>query len=167
MSSNKRITKALAESTAEKLCDKFEKEIEICKSNLSKYVTGALKSKVSKEVFDFYKKNPGYINCINQFSLGKDFSWTRVSLTEPIPSNVAEELELTKAEYKEANKLLKAIDKAKVDFKQTKKEIISALIALRTYKRVESDFPEAFKILPPASQVLLPSVNLKNLRDKL
>lgn len=167
---SKRVTKTLAEEVARKLCEKFNTGIASKKKELEALVTQEAWRRIPDEVTKLFKKDPSFIMSRSQVTLDNDgdMKWQRISFTSPIPYSKSEtKFALPPKLLKEATKLYKEITTLKRDKKKVNAEIIQAIVALRTYKRVENDFPEAFKFFPKESESLLPSVNLQNLRDKV
>jgi len=74
--------------------------------------------------------------------------------------------EITKEENKKLFTLVQKREKQKNEIKNLRKEIKQALINLKTFKRVETEFPEAFKFLPKNVSTAL-VVNVDSIKKQL
>mgnify|MGYP003683090751 CR=1 FL=1 len=78
------------------------------------------------------------------------------------------DFELSEDQERELIEIQKEIYKLEKEKQLLKHEFCKAINALGTYNRVESDFPEAFKLFPPMKpKSNLPAINLVPLRNKL
>jgi hypothetical protein len=165
-----RITKDVAESTAEKMTAKKSLELLEMRNLFSEKIRNLILKQVPKEIIEAFEKHPNYINSIGYVYLyGVGFNGESVKFKKlPYTGNNRFEI---KSEMG-ANELLKQFNKIEVlekEVKDLKLEIETALYStLRIYKRIEESFPEALEFLPPINNNKTALVvNLSSLREKI
>lgn len=164
-----RITNKIAEDVANLMVQSKQEEINLKKEELKEYVTRIYRKSLPKEILNIYEKYPEYmIHCSSVQLTGKGFNHEYVNIhSSPARKdyytviNIKEEEDINKIRnlydhIKESNKNIKVL----------KLDIENALKNLRTYKKVESEFPEAFKHLPNKVSAEV-SICLKSIKDRL
>jgi len=160
------ITKQIASEVAILLLQKQANEIKSLNKDLETEFTEMVFKKIPVEVLDVFGKFSDYFGTRKSFQLsGNGFNYKWLSASRCLPAKNASFC----PDEKEAKRLLSIINK--IDDKSNKyqdllKEIEVTLFSLRTYKRVEENFPEAFVLLPKKQTVSL-ALNLSDLRNKL
>ena len=160
------ITKAIATEVAEKLIQKKGLElIELKESLKLKFEDIVLKS-IPKEVIDFYKKYPNYVETRQTFLLsGNGFDYKYLYTKNSIPSFKSSFIP-NERDAIILHGLWNDISNKEKEYKKLLSEIEIALFSLRTYKRVKENFPEAFVFLPNSVSNKL-VVNISDLRNKI
>jgi hypothetical protein len=165
-----RITKDVAESTAEKMTAKKSLELLEMRNLFSEKIRNLILKQVPKEIIEAFEKHPNYINSIGYVYLyGIGFNGNSVKFTK-VPYMGDNRFEI-KSEMG-ATELLKQFNKIEAlekEIKDLKLEIETALYStLKTYKRVQESFPEALQYLPKLNNDKTALVvNLSSLRDKI
>lgn len=115
---------------------------------------------------DCFKKYPKYFETRRSIQLsGNGWNWRSLSLGEQIPYTGC----CFNPDEKDGDFLLKlknSYDQKHKDLELLISEIETSLISLRTYKRVEENFPEAFAFLPKKITTSL-SININDIRKKI
>lgn len=162
------ISKEQARIIAEKMCDKKLAAFEKAKLNVSKVVTELRKKEIPQNVLRFFKKHPGYFQRSTEIRFeGHGLSFTYLTMTESLPYQRNRLLHLTSDTANKIKDALKARDKAEEEYKGLKSEISTALLSLRTYKRITEAFPEAAKHLPKPVKYLPPAIPIETIMKKL
>ena len=165
-----RITKDVAEETAEKMTAKKSLELLEMRNSFSEKVRNLIVKKIPKEIMQAFEKHPNYINSIGYIYLygvgfnGDCIKFKKLPYTNNNRFEINSEMGATEL-LKEFNK----IESLEKEIKDLKLEIETALYStLRTYKRVEESFPEALEFLPqPNNNKTALVVNLSSLRKKI
>jgi len=160
------ITKAIATEVAGKLLSKQVLEIQTLRKELEYKFDEIYLKTIPKEVVELFKKYPNYFYTRRNFQLsGNGFNWKSVSTSKDLPSingsfipNATDAVILLDA--------INIIDTKKSEYHKLTSEIENALFSLRTYKRVQENFPEAFVFLPNSISNKL-VVNISDLRNKI
>lgn len=162
-----RITKEIASEVAKKLTSKKTEEIKTLENELETKLEGFILKKIPKEVLDLFKKHPNYFNTTYSFRLsgnGLNYEYLQTKNSIPYTGNNSFLPSIEEAE------LLLSLNNKINDLKQKKselfREIENLLYNLRTYSKVNSEFPEATPYLPNLITNKL-SVNISDVRDKL
>jgi len=160
------ITKTIAAEVAEKLLSKQVLELQGLKEDLKQKLENIILSTIPKEIKDFYKKYPSYVETRQSFQLsGNGFEYQYLNTKNHIPSFKSSFQPNESDALLIKNSLNEIKDKEK-ECKKLFSEIEIALFGLRTYKRVEENFPEAFVFLPNSiSNKLI--INISDLRNKI
>ena len=161
-----RITKEIAASVAVKLVAKKAKLRDETNNALKKELTEMVKKTIPKEVFDFHLKFPNYIDTRSNLQLqGNGWNYEYLNLSESLPlrnnyfipsKDQAKVLRSLYDEYKEHEK----------DTSNLRRKIENLLYSLRTYNRVNAEFPEATPFLPSIKETGL-SINISDIRNEL
>lgn len=161
-----RITKLIAEEVSEKLVQKKQTELNNHNQQIKDYVTKVILNHTPKDVLLLSKTEPKYFRMTKQFRFNcNDFKWEYFSTNHSIPSN-DEHYNITETESKQIFKLIQKRDKLRKELRNLKDEIYQALINLKTFKRVQEEFPEASSFLPSKTNTSL-VVNIDNIRKQL
>ncbi|MGD1319555.1 Nmad5 family putative nucleotide modification protein [Chryseobacterium sp. 2R14A] len=145
------ITKERAHITAKKLVDNLEVKIREKKQKLSEIVSEIYLKDVPTEIINLFKTNKKYfltastIRCEGN-GLNKGFD-----LTSAVPSKNGSWSVCILPNAIESKKILKISNEFE-DLKEKrdalKKQIENTLLSLKTYNRIQKDFPEAYDLLP-------------------
>ena len=164
-----RITKEIANYVANKLTDKKKVEIEKLEKTFKENAYNAYLKKIPKDIIELSKKYKNYFKWIDQYKIsGHGWNYEYIYMSASLPScdgNYA----TIQLDEKTSQSLLKEWQNIK-DLKRKKEllhdEIFTALIRLGTFKKVETEFKEAYIHLPKTvSQALV--VNIDKIREKL
>jgi len=160
------ITKTIAAEVAEKLLSKQALEIKNLRNKLESTFDEIYLKTIPKEVVELFKKYPNYFKTRNNFHLsGNGFDWKSITAYKSLPYiNYA--FQPNEKDSIILHNSINKIDKKKSEYKKLHSEIEIALFGLRTYKRVEENFPEAFLLLPNKITTSL-AVNISDLRNKI
>lgn len=167
-----RITKQIAEDTAKAMTAEKANEVKKLKGEFKEAVRQVALLRVPEAVKAFHaeKEFEPYVNMQSYFSLcGHGFEYKGVYV-EDIPWNCGQgnRLDLSKEEGKLLWDMEKAYKNADKKTKELESQIFVALYeTLKTYKKVEEHFPEAYQHLPKLSGVTALSINLDALRQKI
>ena len=164
-----RITKEIAESVAKQLTEKQRKNAEELKLKFRQVVTDIYNQQVPKEVMKLFKTHSQYVKTTtNGYLDGQGFNREYVTLVGSVPaiSNGGYvSPTLTSSEAAQLVKLKNAADTAKAEYEALAAEVENALYNLRTYAKVQANFPEAVKYLP--QQNMSVAINFADIRKKL
>lgn len=161
-----RITREIATQVAKKLTEKKLKEVSELQNDLLKSFTEIVKKTIPAEVIEFHKKHKGYVNERISVQLhGNGWEWQTLSFSEPLP--LKERAFVPKP--KDSDLLLNkhnAYEEARRSLLSLVEELENVLYNLRTYSKVNLEFPEATPFLPSAKEAGL-MVNINDVRKKL
>lgn len=165
-----RITKAIAESTANKMVASKQEALNVKIEELSLFTQNFLLEKVPNDVKDVFESHPKFIRTDSSFRFtGCGFNHEWISTQIPIPS-VAQYLSVGQEDStfaEKAIKMLNFIDKQKEDIKHLKAQIENALLSFGTIKKASEMFSECAEFLPRDEKFMPPSVNLGKIRELL
>ena len=165
-----RITKEKSELVAKKLTEKKQKEKQVLEENLQEFCYNIALLKIPKPVMDMFKEYPEYVKSSSEIVVigeGIDnYNLKHQSIGDSLPRN-KEDIPVSKTESNKIQKLSDKITNLKSEIRTLKKEIETAVYNLRTYARVEKEFPEAFKYLPKEQITTALQVNISDIRNKL
>jgi hypothetical protein len=161
-----RITKEIAREVAEKLTAKKLKEIQNLdlkqKTILHEFIT----EKIPKDVMSVYLVRPNYFKTYSSFSVcGNGFDYKHLSTLNYLPF-FGGSFEPSQEQAKKLNEVLNEKDNLKVKYFKLVKEIETLLYSLRTYSKVNLEFPEATPFLPENICNKL-MVNISDIRSEL
>lgn len=140
------------EQIAAKMTEKSKKYVDSLEKELKELVTGIYESQIPEEIRKVFKSHSEYIETTGSVVLdGHGFNRENVSMTKQLPatSNYNQKLKLTAAISDRIMAVKRKKDKAKEDFRTLLSETEAALTALRTYKNIRENLPEAAQYLPP------------------
>nr|DAJ08476.1 MAG TPA: Nucleotide modification associated domain 5 [Caudoviricetes sp.] len=162
-----RITKTIAENVAEELTKKLDEKIKEHKKDLEKVAGNIYVKSLPKGLMEAYDKFPKYFNTRCSIQLvGNGANYETIWLDKEYPSV---EYRYTASE-KDTKSILGRYDtikKLEKEKKDLETNIQEALLALKTYKRVEQEFPEAVQYLPESSSCIAIAIPMKDLRGKI
>lgn len=160
------ITKAIATEVAIKLTSKQWKEIESLESKLEKQFEEVYLKSIPLDVQDAFEKYPGYFNTTKYVQVsGNGFNYQNLQLTKILPKIKGG----FRLKEKDAVTLLKKyneIEDKKSEARKLLQEIEVVLNSLRSYKKINSEFPEATPFLPEKITTQL-AVNISDVQSKL
>lgn len=160
------ITKTIAVEVSEKLIQKQGLELKQLKENLKVKLEEIILNTIPKEIKDFYKKHPSYVETRQSFQLsGNGFEYQYLNTKNHIPA-FKTSFQPNEVDALLIKNLLNEIKDKEKEYKKLFSEIEIALFGLRTYKRVEENFPEAFLLLPNKITTSL-AINISELRNKI
>lgn len=163
------ISKSIAEMIAITLVAKKDKEASNLTDEYHKYVYDTYMEQTPDEIKKVFKKHPEWFHIRNNIVVdSSNHNWKEIATAKPVIGNTSTgraHLQATAAIKKRIDDYVERINKIKQDAKALRLEIETALLQLRTTKRIAEAFPEATKYLPKAN--LLPMVNIDPIREKL
>ena len=164
-----RITQEIARSVARQMTEKKTLKLESIKKELQSVACELAKKMIPKEVLVCFEKYPSYFNCTTNIQVGgQGLNWEYLELEIKLPSPNGNYLKETLKDKDaiQVKKLIDSISKLDTEIDRLKDEIGTALLSLKTYNRVQTEFPEAYTYLPiKVSQEL--TVNINKVREKL
>jgi len=168
-----RISKNLAESTAEKLLAKKKEAYKAIESQMEQIATVIATNTVPKTIMEASYKYKGYF----KYAKAAQFiyphtnkSRIEVNLSHRIPFNGegwSNSIVISgdSDEIKKLFELDAQYDKLRSEYRQSFKIVSETIFGLKTALQVKKHFPEAFELLPKESTgSLLPMVNLNQVR---
>jgi hypothetical protein len=148
-----RVTKSKAELAAKKMTSKTFDHLQKLRSDYAEKSYRFASKLIPDEIMKMNKKHPGWLksscNCVF-FGEGINHR-VEATLKKPLPIKAGEyrlHLELTPSESKEIASDYREIHETEKRLRELRRDLTNVLINLRTYKRVETEFKEAFKFLP-------------------
>lgn len=163
-----RITKDVAEVVTKELLKDKRNEVNELKKQLHKTCRDYYLEQLPKDVINLFSKFRDYFRTTTSIRIngpGLPVGYKYYQLGESLPQS----FDNISVNEKQAEVIIrlesKIADKEKALSKLTA-DIESALYNLRTYKNVEKEFPEAFKLLPEKPITTL-AVNISDLRSQL
>lgn len=163
------LSKVVIEQIAEKMTEKSKKYSELVYKELKELVTEIYESQVPEPVMKVFKTHCDYIETCSSIELdGHGFNRETITLTKQLPatSTYRQKLHLTATIADKIIKAKRKREKAKEDYENLLRETQSALSALKTYKNVRENLPEAVPYLPPPMSNAL-VVNFNSLQKRL
>lgn len=145
-----KITRKIAEIISKEMANSaYDSKINSLESKLLDMVSDEVIANTPIEVLEISKKYPKYFITRSEFNLSDGVNRLNYVRCRRLPSEQTTITVSPKvfAQIKELHEELKALHKVKMDLIN---KIESTLLSLRTYKRVQSEFPEAYKYLEMA-----------------
>lgn len=145
-----KITRKIAEIISKEMSNSaYDSKIAPLESRLLDMVSDEVVKSIPIEVLEISKKYPKYFITRSEVNLSDGLNRLNYVRCRRLPSEQAVITIPSKvfAQIKELHEELKALHKVKVDLIN---KIESTLLKLGTYKRVQSEFPEAYKYLEMA-----------------
>lgn len=169
-----RITKYMAEEASKQLVKKKKEELDKKQSLLFKSLYEYLKPKCNKDALKLLKdeSTKGLICSTSSVRIvsGCGFSYDYIYLSESLPhwngNTFQIEFESKDPKGIEFYSLFNEVTSLKSDVKKLEQDITTALVNLKTLKRVSVEFPEALEFLPKSETTAI-CVNIKPIREKL
>lgn len=168
-----RISKNLAESTAEQLLAKKKEAYKAIESQMEQIATVIATNAVPKTVLEASYKYKGYFKYATEAHFiypHTNKERIKVNLSHRLPFNGKgwSDTIIISGDSDEIKKLFELdslYDKLKSEYRQSLKIVSETIFGLKTALQVKKHFPEAFELLPKAaSGTLLPMVNLDQVR---
>jgi hypothetical protein len=164
-----RITKQIAEVTANELVKSKKEKIKILESEFKKKLYQMVLKNTPDDVVKFYKKHPNFMktNFYVEIS-GNGFEYQRITLDSSFPSKNGDRFQLL-PDVETAKELLSSfnqINDLKEQSDRLKSDLENAIFNLRTYKSVQENFPEAFLLLPKIVNNSV-AINLSDIRNRI
>jgi hypothetical protein len=153
----------LAREIAEKLTSNRVDNINKLSVALKERLTLIHKGHTPEYINEAFEKKPEVFRTVSSHYFNAYGLTGSLSYSERRPDNIPAITE------KEANSILylkNALEDAETDYKKIKLEIETALLSLRTYKKIQEDFEEAAPFLTQKTCAAL-AVNLQELKNKL
>jgi len=164
-----RISKEKASEIARQMTVKQKKIADEALREFQRVVTDAYKKQIPITVINTAKKFPGFISKTSAIRLeGHGFNWKYVSATEKVikPAGTDAMLTMTSDLSKILQQLNNKADTEKEKYEVLCKEIVVALLSLKTFAGIQKHLPEAIPFLPKSeSMALMPDLSV--LRKKL
>jgi len=164
-----RITKDIANQVAKKLTDKRKIAVDKKYKEFQEDAFEAYKKKIPKDVLEFYATHKTWVKEVSQYKLiGHGWNHEYVYMSGLLPSKDGNYINVPLDEKTSKALLIKSdyVKEERQKIEVLKDEIITALLRLGTFKRVEAEFKEAYLLLPKTvSQALV--VNIDKIREKL
>ena len=161
-----RITKELASSIAEQLLKPKKEAITALKKERKDIVSDLYFNELPVEIRKAFEKYPAYFSRQSSVRIhGPGFGYECYELSKSLPQ-IDHSLSVDEKTGNVIKKLSNKIEKLQQEYRVMESEIENALLALRTYKNVEKEFPEAASYLPEKHTTAL-IVNISSIREKL
>jgi len=161
-----RITKEIAREVAEKLTVKTLKQIQNLDLKQKHLLQDYLIELIPKDVMAVFVTRSNYFKTNSSFRIcGNGFDYRYLNTLKPIPFG-SDSFEPTIEQAKELNKILNEKDALKIKYQKLTKDIENLLYSLRTYAKVNIEFPEATPYLPVSLNNKL-MVNISDIRNEL
>lgn len=165
-----RITKTLAQQVADKLAMPLHAKFRKLEKELSELVTSEYEATLPKDLLTAFKKYPKYFSSATYLNVSGPGlpSYSSFTLCKALPT-LKEGYNRLTVSPETANKFVDLedkISKLKQEYREHKREIEIAVFGLRTYGKVQLEFPEAYAVLPPITTTAL-TVDLKKIRCKI
>ena len=163
------ITKDHANFIASQMVKKMSAEIQSHQEALSQFVTDRYNETIPADILDAYKKYPNYFKRASRILLRDNGLNDSFGLFKPVCalSDFQAVFQPDTPAAKVISKHLNQIDKLKTKRDSLKKQIEQTLLSLRTYKRIEDKFPEAFALIPQRSTVNAVAIPIDDIRKQL
>jgi hypothetical protein len=166
-----RITKTIATDVASQLVQAKKIELKTLRDNQAEFITDIYEASLSDLIKNAFKKHKGFIYSGSSIRLngeGLSVGYKNYPLSKELPKcNSCPSFPLTSEQSAIVVDFENKIDTKEKEVKELFNNIEVALINLRTYGNVEKEFPEAFKLLPPANINTGLIINIKDIRCKL
>ena len=164
------ITKDLAKFVASKMIDKMQQNIELKKLQVSEKVVADINKTLPKELLEIALKYPNYFKKCNRIllqgnGLNDSFSLNKSVLATGNYHQIAFKPEPEDAKI--ISKGINEIEKLEKKYKELRIQIEKTLLNLKTFKRIETQFPEAWKFVPENKTENSLAVPIEDLRKQL
>lgn len=160
------ITKTIAKAVATKLVEKQSQKVQDLKIELGNYFTNEYQNTLPRVVLEGFKNHPNFFNTCKSFSMtGHGFNWETITANKSLPCTSSSKT-FDETVLRELRKKYDAVKDAKKLVETLIFEIETALLNLKTYSKINANFPEATPFLPIKTDTAL-MVNVDNIRNKL
>ena len=161
------INKGIAEEVAIKLLSEKLTVIDEIAEKRQDFATKKVMDSLPALIRDAYKAHPSYFSATTTcYFEGVGITRTQEASKEWIPNNHTRVFILEGGELNEYVALVNTHINLSKEYLELKEEIVATLCAMRSYKRIQTDFPEAYTLLPDRQTTAL-TVNIDKLRCKL
>ena len=162
------ITKGIAEEIATKLLIEKQNELDEQNKTLKEFVKNIIRSRIPAEIDALWGRFPNWINSTYYFYItGEGMNHTQMNLGGEIPFGASNTIQFTPEQAREYTAHQNKLDNLKKEYDALYQEIVTALVGLRTYNRIQESFPEAYALLPADRKSTALVVNINKLRCTL
>ena len=143
------ITKALAEEVATKMVLPITEKINALIKERVSIADEAISKSIPKEIADCYSRYKKYFQTAHCVTLHDGSHEVRIDDTSyfPAPTNWYPHVSSDASTIEQIEKLRMKIEKAKNEKDKMFNSVVSALLSLRTFKRVKENFPDAYECM--------------------
>lgn len=163
-----RITKEIASAVAVQLVQPKSDELKQLENNLQETVRKMYLLSLPSGIMDAYEKYKDWFQQCTNITLsgaGLKLGYKYYKIGQALPKYL-QRLELKESDAELIIKIENQIDAKTKEIAELKNAIENALYNYRTYKNVEDNFPEAFRLLPVRVSTV-PMIPIKEIRCKL
>lgn len=163
------ITKTHADTIAKEMVKKMTDKIQLKKVELSQYITDQYNATLPKDVLNLFNQYPNYFKRAGTVLLKGNGLNSGYYLSKSVcaVSDYQVALQPEPAAAKIISKSLNEIEKLETKRNQLKVQIEQTLLSLKTYKRIEDQFPEAYALIPERATVNAIAVPIDDIRKQL
>jgi hypothetical protein len=170
----KRMTRTMADAAATELARiVYEKKLEDLEQEFKDFSENLMRKYVPKELFDCQEQFPNFFSKQKLFRIynaaAEPAYWNSclyLSTNTRCPIESTTYIAIAKEDFKEAERRNTQISNLKSNWFDYETKVSDALLALKTFSRIQENFPEALPYLNFSdSSALIP--NLSELRNKL
>jgi hypothetical protein len=162
-----KISKSTAQEIATQLLKKRVEKNDSKKEKLKLYVEEILVSRIPKEIDAVMKKHTDWVKAEHTFYLNgegiSNWKMRSIHITKLIATD-NQQIHLTSAESEKYVKLFNEIETEEKSIHSAEEQLTNAIYAIGTVKKLETDFPEAFEVLPKKEHQSNLPVNISELR---
>lgn len=147
---SKYISKQQSSNVAKTLTQKLTDQIKLKESEISAIVSEIYIKTLPKDIAEIYKYFKRYFHTASQIRCEGNGLNDSFKINESVPSQGGWQVCIlpTASEAKKISKISNEIKKIETKRDNLKNSIENTLNSLRTYNRIQKEFPEAFEILP-------------------
>lgn len=163
-----KITKYIAERIAEEMTSDIMNKRESLKKEMRDFCDNIISKSLDDDLLKAYKKYSSYFGTSTCATLMNGSQELRVSTLSRFPATTSwfPIIYIEKSDAEIVDNYIIGLEKLRDVIKKTREDIISSLIALKTSKRVQSDFPDAYVYLEKyvndkPTELSLPIENIK------
>lgn len=164
------VTKYIAEKVAEKMVQPMTDKIKSLEKNCIDIAEKAINEATPELVKECFIKHRSYMIETNCFILSNGSQIHRIILKKYLPANYSynPNISISKKEMEQIDNIQIKIRKIEADRSKTESAIISTLLKLRTFKRVQMFSPEIYEFLKehednkPETSLALPMEDILN-----
>ena len=143
------VTKYIAEKVAEKMVQPMADKINSLEKNCIDIAEKAINEATPELVKECFIKHRSYVLDSSCFTLSNGSQLHRINLGKDMPANGSwnPKVEIGKKEMEQIDNIQIEIRKIEADRSKTENAIISTLLKLKTFKRVQMFSPEIYEFL--------------------
>lgn len=163
------ITKDHANIIAKEMVKKMNEKIRLKEEDLSQYITEQYNATLPKDVLSLFNQYPNYFRKAGRVLLKGNGLNSGFNLLKSVcaVSDYQIALQPDPAAAKIISKSLSEIEKLETKRNQLKVQIEQTLLSLKTYKRIEDQFPEAFALIPQRGTINAVAIPIDDIRKQL